>query len=825
MIARWTSRSNRPARQIIAVSLFLGLATLPATAASASQQPATQINADPETDTSRINTLHAVGVFAGSANNQPATATSIRGDILPGSAHAGQQAQAELSCVQDNTPRPGIAFPQGQSQTHECSYTGTKTGTDTIRVFADSNGNGAFDQGEPFDDVTEIWSGPAFALQLTLDSDTATAGSCNEFTVRTTDQQGNPVVDQMVDVEQILQGAATEPSETRELAFCNPPDAQGPNPVGQGGTAFGDVRGNNPGQTGGQPGRNTTVHAEVGPTGDNGEVTFGITINAVTASSTVRVRAWVETSDNDVFDAGEPTDQPSAMTWTPGDAAAVTGLDARPETASGPDGTQHRVRVTLTGADGPVPGVMPNSVISGNAAGRPKGDVDDANAGTSPNAAASQGNFNTYKCSLSDAQGVSTCAFQDPPETAVGTDTIVFYVNQAGGGTPGPDAGEPQDAVQKRWTPGPQNLAIDLTCVGTAPADDHDLGEQGTDSPGAPDCSNPLSDGDEVFTAVVTNAEDVVQRNIRVHFSFGERTNGNAAGGNNSTDDATLNATPGGRMGTDPGALQTFCLTNAEGRCSVTLTNQTPQGGDTIEVIGVIAGQTVGGPAQDGATKQWQPGAVNKLGTLTLTPRSAVNQLSTAHTVTATVRNQFGAPVQGANVDFRITNGPNAGLAQAGMTDAVTNAEGQATFTYQSSAFGTDAIVACTETGGSENDTCNPGEPMAEASNTWANTHARAIGIKFGHKKGALVISGVLSVDGGFAPCFARQELELQRRIDERWVTKASPRTDDNGRYRVEAPDRGGVYRVIAPQTTQTDPATSSEDVCLATKKKRAHRH
>ena len=104
---------------------------------------------------------------------------------------------------------------------------------------------------------------------------------------------------------------------------------------------------------------------------------------------------------------------------------------------------------------------------------------------------------------------------------------------------------------------------------------------------------------------------------------------------------------------------------------------------------------------------------------VTLTPRAATNQVGTQHTVTATVRNQAGQPVQGFNVDFSITQGPNAGLSQAGMTDAVTNVNGQATFTYSSNATGTDTILACSETGGSENDQCNLGEPRDDATKTW----------------------------------------------------------------------------------------------------------
>lgn len=723
--------------------------TLIKTWTAVAQPAATQVNAEPETDTNPVSTApctsiapgnggvngtgagcvsHTIGVFSGAANNQATTGTPIRADILPGSPNASQQtAQAEITCAIDNNNQD-VTFPAGtpgagQQETHECTYTSNgQPGTDTIRVFADLNNNQIFDAGEPSDEVQKIWAGAAFSVQLTPEQDTQTAGVCNEFTVRVTDQQGNPVVGQTVDVQQVLQNAGTEPNETRELSFCNPQNATGANPTGgAGGATFGDVQGNNAGQTGGQAGRNTTVNAEVGPTNNNGEVTFGININDVPVgqTATVSVRAWVETDNDDVFEAGEPSDQPSTKTWTAGGQGAVTGLNAEPETATNPNGTQHQVTVTLTGANGPVQGVTPQSIIANNAAGRPQGDVADANAGTSPNAAANQGQFNVYTCTASNAQGVSTCTYTDPTASAPGTDTIVFYVNQAAGGTPGPDAGEPQDAVQKTWTAGPQNLAIDVTCAGSGTNDDQDVGEQGIDNAGTADCANPLSDQDEVFTAVVRNAQNIGQQNIRVDFSFGARTNGNAAGANNSTNDATLNATPGGQVGTSPGGLQTFCLTDATGRCSVTLTNATPQAGDTIEVIGVISGQTIGGPATDGATKQWQTGVVNQGGTITLTPRAATNQVGTPHTVTATVRNQFGQPVQGANVDFQITQGPNAGLSQAGMTDATTDANGVATFTYTSQAVGTDTIVACSETGGTENDTCNAGEPSATATKTW----------------------------------------------------------------------------------------------------------
>ncbi|HEV2755803.1 MAG TPA: Ig-like domain-containing protein [Actinomycetota bacterium] len=295
-----------------------------------------------------------------------------------------------------------------------------------------------------------------FPTRLTLvpTEDTASAGTCNEFTARVTGGEiEGPVQGVTVDVRQVLADPGTEPDETRELSFCDPVGGSGANPTGQGGTAFGNVSGNNPGSTAGGTGRNTTVHGEVGPTNANGEVTFGISITS--GPGTVTVSAWVDSSEADDFwSEGEPGDT-STKTWTIAEVVAVTAVDAAPEAVTNPNGSTHQVSVTMTSNAGPVQGVVPNSVIVANGGGRPAGDVANELAGPSPNQGPGP---NVYACTASDAAGVSTCTFSDPPGTPPGTDTVVFYVNQAGGGTADPDAGEPQDAVQVTWQnppPGP----------------------------------------------------------------------------------------------------------------------------------------------------------------------------------------------------------------------------------------------------------------------------------------------------------------------------------------------------------------------------------
>lgn len=73
-----------------------------------------------------------------------------------------------------------------------------------------------------------------------------------------------------------------------------------------------------------------------------------------------------------------------------------------------------------------------------------------------------------------------------------------------------------------------------------------------------------------------------------------------------------------------------------------------------------------------------------------LSPQSATNPVGTSHTVTATLQFDNGNPIVGRAVDFAVISGPNTGVTGSG----VTNAQGQATFTYSSSVAGTDTLQA-----------------------------------------------------------------------------------------------------------------------------------
>ena len=82
-------------------------------------------------------------------------------------------------------------------------------------------------------------------------------------------------------------------------------------------------------------------------------------------------------------------------------------------------------------------------------------------------------------------------------------------------------------------------------------------------------------------------------------------------------------------------------------------------------------------------------------GNITLAPLFSANPIGDSHTVTATVTDDDGNPISGRTVDFEITSGPNAGL----MGSDVTDAGGEASFTYVGDICGSDTIVATDDLG------------------------------------------------------------------------------------------------------------------------------
>ena len=153
-------------------------------------------------------------------------------------------------------------------------------------------------------------------------------------------------------------------------------------------------------------------------------------------------------------------------------------------------------------------------------------------------------------------------------------------------------------------------------------------------------------------------------------------------------------------------------VTDADGEAEFCYTG-TVAGGDAITAYADTNNdgtQDVDEPS-GAATKTWTPGPP---ATLVLDPAADTNTVGEDHTVTATVEDAFGNPVPGVTVRFSVTG---ATFPTPSSGSDVTDANGEATFTYSAALPGPDAITAYADT---DNDTTQDGtEPAGAATKLW----------------------------------------------------------------------------------------------------------
>ncbi|HVF54373.1 MAG TPA: Ig-like domain-containing protein [Actinomycetota bacterium] len=392
-------------------------------------------------------------------------------------------------------------------------------------------------------------------------------------------------------------------------------------------------------------------------------------------------------------------------------------LDVEPETDSNPIGTQHVLTATLVDADGAGPltctqqnvqdagGVEVDFEITGPGdtatPGNPVGDNPE-----NPDLTCTitgQGNPNaTPSCTVTYTSN------------AAGTDVIRGFVdadkNNTNNATTDADMTEGQDATA---TPGAQTEpdrtdVVTKNWFGDVPADAtlNCVDESGDDTQ-----VNPVTGAEatETYTCTVfrdTNANGT--RDTGEGVIEGVRIDAEIQGVNDPDDRGFTTA------GNTTADRDNACTTNAQGQCTIQVAPAENQAGTaqicfftdanndavfdsaTNENNGAQcdeenAGNEATNARTDVVTKTWgQPTATN----IVLTPDVDNNPAGTQHTVTATVTDQFGNPVAGANVDFYV-RGRNTGTT----LNVITNQQGQATLTYTdagpANAQGTDTITGC----------------------------------------------------------------------------------------------------------------------------------
>jgi hypothetical protein len=154
----------------------------------------------------------------------------------------------------------------------------------------------------------------------------------------------------------------------------------------------------------------------------------------------------------------------------------------------------------------------------------------------------------------------------------------------------------------------------------------------------------------------------------------------------------------GGIATTNGNGTTTFCYTG------------THAGVDTIRAFADRDNDGTQDPGEpfDLATKVYQPAAP---ATVIVEPLAEENPAGTEHCVAATVRDRFGNPVAGVNVDVTVS-----GAHERDGTDQ-TDGAGRAEFCYIGTEVGIDAIRAHVDT--DNDDAEDPGEPIGLAEKTW----------------------------------------------------------------------------------------------------------
>jgi hypothetical protein len=470
---------------------------------------------------------------------------------------------------------------------------------------------------------------------MTPDADSASAGTCNPFTVTVKNSAGNPATSTVdVVITQRNNGVATA-ADTFDVNFCTT-NTTTPNQTPANQASSGTP-------TGAAPTANAdtdTRRGEFTPAAD-GTFTFGV---IGTEPGTADIVAFLDNNNNNAIDSGENFDT-SVKTFTAGTSADIRSLTASPKAATNFIGETHIISATLKNASG------------------------DTVAGATPTADITAGpnNATTPTCGTSNNDGVAQCSYAGG---TVGTDTIVVFVNQTNADnnpatpdTSGPDAGEPQDTVQKTWQTAPTGLTIDLTC-----------GDGTTARSGPEDCFNQLSDNNETFSALVKRADGSLASGVLVSFAV------------------TGDTVPTSSTDAAPVLSAAEATTNASGVATVTLTDPQPVNNEQVTVTATVRGQSP--VTSDDARKTWRTVTTGERN-IVISPKSATTTVGTFRTFSAKVTNVNGEPVQGATVRFDETG---AGAFRNGnsQTFVDTNINGIATVdvTAGPNETGTETITA-----------------------------------------------------------------------------------------------------------------------------------
>jgi hypothetical protein len=621
------------------------------------------VSLDPPADTNRAGQEHCV----------TATVTDAFGNTV------GPGVDVVFSVAGVNDRDPVTVQTDNFGQADFC-YTGTAAGADVIRAFADTNENGSEDAMEPAGTAAKAY-GPGQPATVTVEpaTDTNRAGQEHCVTATVEDEFGNPTPGIAVDFFVTGANAASGDDTT---------DAQGQADFCYTGTHAGTdtIRAIADGDEDGEPenGEPTGVATKVyGPAGP-----ATVVVEPPTETNRAGEEHCVVATVRDAF--GNAVEAGIAVEFT------VTGANTAGPTVDKTDaggraefcytGTRTGVDEITAIADGDEDGQAENGEPTGKATKvyRP------GRATTvTVTPAAAQNRAGTQHCvtatvrdefgntveqgvrvsfdvnGVNDRQPVVRQTDENGQAefcytgTRSGVDEITAVADSDEDGTP--EAGEATGVATKTYLPAqPKEVTVE------PPTDVNRAGEE------------------HCVTATVRDAfGNPVLSGIKVEF---EVTGANPTG-------------PTIRQTNNDGQA-TFCYRGT--RAGVDAIRATADGDED--------GQVEPGEPTGVATKLYRPG---QPATVVVEPPTAVNRAGEQHCVVATVRDEFGNPVEaGIKVEFQVV-----GANPTGPVIRTTDEYGQARFCYTGTRAGEDAIRATAD--GDEDGTVEPGEPTGAATKTY----------------------------------------------------------------------------------------------------------
>jgi Ca2+-binding RTX toxin-like protein len=447
---------------------------------------------EPETDINPAGQRHEIRCFARSGGTTSVSGVQMRMEIQG----AGDPDQT------DSPQTPDQSCVTGPDGSCTFNHTSTTAGNTTYRVWIDdgtpeprddgtdrdvdrtegqneSTAAGELPEPDSTDVVSKKWGAAPTTLQMTPDSDTASVGECNPYTITLSSGSGTstaPAEGAVIDVEQLhaLAGNNTA-SDEPTVDFCVP--ASGPNPSDVD-TSRGDLgpesaqendreSPDNKGTAGGETVKGTDA---------NGQITIGITSTAgqgSDGSGTVTITAFFDSNNNDDPDGSEPKDT-STKTWQDASAADARTIDCQPATVTQQTGEPQVVTCTVKNRAGQgVQGETVNFTTSGVGTISPSTATTDSQGRASTTATSSEEGSQTVTGTLAD----STAGEPDTDEC-----------ERAANDPQGAPAGSCSDSSTITWQAGP---------VGPECSDgiDND-GDEEIDFPNDPGCENAQDDSE-----------------------------------------------------------------------------------------------------------------------------------------------------------------------------------------------------------------------------------------------------------------------------------------------------------------------------------------